>query len=234
MKLAAPAILLLAILLAVATFDAAGPRADFVMVQGSDAFTLDPQKMSWQQDIRLARAIYETLVRMAQPFARNICFVDPQGNFGSLDGDAPAAQRYTECKMMPLSIELLSLAGMEPERDFTEVSLSYAELEDADEAALTAEEAGVKSEQTEFTGKYGPYFAWMQKQAKEGGKDGGPGMDAEAAAAAADDEEANQPLDLSWPQGTRKRLTYVFLAPILWPLWLTLPDTRTPQGKQRG
>ena len=55
---------------------------------------------------------------------------------------------------------------------------------DADEAALTAEEAGVKSEQTEFTGKYGPYFAWMQKQAKDGGKDGGPGMDAEAAAAA--------------------------------------------------
>lgn len=45
------------------------------------------------------------------------------------------------------------------------------------------------------------------------------------------DEEANKPLDLSWPEGTRKQLTYVFLAPILWPLWLTLPDTRTPQGK---
>lgn len=51
------------------------------------------------------------------------------------------------------------------------------------------------------------------------------------AEAAASDEDESRPLDLSWPQGTRKRLTYVFLAPILWPLWLTLPDTRTPQGK---
>ncbi|KZS21124.1 putative Sodium/potassium/calcium exchanger 2 [Daphnia magna] len=46
------------------------------------------------------------------------------------------------------------------------------------------------------------------------------------------DEEATKPLDLSWPEGTRKQLTYLFLAPILWPLWLTLPDTRTPQGKR--
>jgi sodium/potassium/calcium exchanger 2 len=45
------------------------------------------------------------------------------------------------------------------------------------------------------------------------------------------DEEPTKPLDLSWPEGTRKQLTYIFLAPILWPLWLTLPDTRTPQGK---
>ena len=45
------------------------------------------------------------------------------------------------------------------------------------------------------------------------------------------DEEVIKPLDLSWPEGTRKQLTYIFLAPILWPLWLTLPDTRTPQGK---
>lgn len=44
------------------------------------------------------------------------------------------------------------------------------------------------------------------------------------------EEDENKPLDLSWPEGTRKRLTYVFLAPILWPLWLTLPDTKTPQG----
>ena len=48
---------------------------------------------------------------------------------------------------------------------------------------------------------------------------------------AGEDEEASKPLDLSWPEGTRKQLTYLFLAPILFPLWLTLPDTRTPQGK---
>lgn len=46
------------------------------------------------------------------------------------------------------------------------------------------------------------------------------------------EDDENKPLDLSWPEGTRKRLTYIFLAPILWPLWLTLPDTRTPQGKR--
>ncbi|XP_046447857.1 sodium/potassium/calcium exchanger Nckx30C-like isoform X1 [Daphnia pulex] len=46
------------------------------------------------------------------------------------------------------------------------------------------------------------------------------------------DDEVIKPLDLSWPEGTRKQLTYLFLAPILWPLWLTLPDTRTPQGKR--
>ena len=66
------------------------------------------------------------------------------------------------------------------------------------------------------------------------------GNEAAAAAAAAaneannenGDEDDNAPLDLSWPKGTRKRLTYIFLAPILFPLWLTLPDTRTPQGEQ--
>lgn len=45
-----------------------------------------------------------------------------------------------------------------------------------------------------------------------------------------DDDEGSKALDLSWPSDTRKRITYVLLAPILWPLWLTLPDTRTPQG----
>ena len=52
-------------------------------------------------------AIYETLVRMAQPFARNICFVDAQGNFGSLD-DPPAAYRYTECRLSNAAMEMLA------------------------------------------------------------------------------------------------------------------------------
>lgn len=51
-----------------------------------------------------------------------------------------------------------------------------------------------------------------------------------ADANAGEEEEGNKPLDLSWPEGIRKQITYVFLAPILWPLWLTLPDTKTPQG----
>jgi DNA gyrase subunit A len=52
-------------------------------------------------------AIYDTLVRMAQPWNMNGMLVDSQGNFGSVDGDPPAAMRYTEAKMTKLSEELL-------------------------------------------------------------------------------------------------------------------------------
>jgi DNA gyrase subunit A len=53
-------------------------------------------------------AIYDTLVRMAQDFSLRYPLVDGQGNFGSIDQDAPAAQRYTECRMKKLSEEMLS------------------------------------------------------------------------------------------------------------------------------
>lgn len=52
--------------------------------------------------------VYDSLVRMAQDFAMRYPLVDGQGNFGSIDGDPPAAQRYTECRMTPISEELLS------------------------------------------------------------------------------------------------------------------------------
>ena len=44
-------------------------------------------------------AVYDTIVRMAQPFSMRYLLVDGQGNFGSVDGDAPAAMRYTEVRM---------------------------------------------------------------------------------------------------------------------------------------
>ena len=44
-------------------------------------------------------AIYDALVRMAQPFSMGLPLVDGQGNFGSIDNDPPAAMRYTECRM---------------------------------------------------------------------------------------------------------------------------------------
>src|SRR6187455_1934083 len=53
-------------------------------------------------------ALYETLVRMAQPFSLRYPVVDGSGNFGSLDGDSAAAMRYTECRLARLSDELLS------------------------------------------------------------------------------------------------------------------------------
>ncbi len=52
-------------------------------------------------------AVYDTLVRMAQNFSLRYCMVDGQGNFGSVDGDPPAAMRYTECRMTRLAEEML-------------------------------------------------------------------------------------------------------------------------------
>ncbi|MDQ3893459.1 MAG: DNA gyrase subunit A [Actinomycetota bacterium] len=52
-------------------------------------------------------AIYDTLVRLAQPFSMRYPLVDGQGNFGSIDDDPPAAYRYTECRLARLATELL-------------------------------------------------------------------------------------------------------------------------------
>lgn len=53
-------------------------------------------------------AVYDSLVRLAQDFSMRYPLVDGQGNFGSLDGDAPAAMRYSECRLEPISLELLA------------------------------------------------------------------------------------------------------------------------------
>ncbi len=53
-------------------------------------------------------AIYDTLVRMAQDFSLRYMLVDGQGNFGSIDGDPPAAMRYTECRLTRLAEEMLA------------------------------------------------------------------------------------------------------------------------------
>src|SRR3954468_14448796 len=53
-------------------------------------------------------AIYDTLVRMAQDFSMRHMLVDGQGNFGSVDGDPPAAMRYTEARLARLTSELLA------------------------------------------------------------------------------------------------------------------------------
>ena len=52
-------------------------------------------------------AVYDTMVRMAQPFSLRYVLVDGQGNFGSVDGDSPAAMRYTEVRMTRIAHELL-------------------------------------------------------------------------------------------------------------------------------
>src|SRR5215469_18461967 len=56
-------------------------------------------------------SIYEALVRMAQPFVMRATLVDGSGNFGSMDGDAAAAMRYTECRLTPIAAETIQEFG---------------------------------------------------------------------------------------------------------------------------
>jgi len=70
-------------------------------------------------------AVYETIVRMAQPFSMRYLLVDGQGNFGSVDGDAPAAMRYTEIRMGRLAQDLLS----DIDKDTVDFVANYDESE---------------------------------------------------------------------------------------------------------
>ncbi len=64
-------------------------------------------------------AIYDTLVRLAQPFTMRYPLIDSQGNFGSMDGDPPAAQRYTEARLSRVGSEMLHDLKLDTV-DFTE------------------------------------------------------------------------------------------------------------------
>jgi DNA gyrase subunit A len=70
-------------------------------------------------------AIYDALVRMAQDFSMRAPLVQGHGNFGSVDGDPPAAMRYTECRLSPLAMELL--------RDIDEETVDFVPNYDGEE-----------------------------------------------------------------------------------------------------
>jgi len=70
-------------------------------------------------------AVYDTIVRMAQPFSMRYVLVDGQGNFGSVDGDAPAAMRYTEVRMAKIAHELLA----DIEKETVDLVPNYDETE---------------------------------------------------------------------------------------------------------
>ena len=61
-------------------------------------------------------AVYDALVRLAQDFSLRYPLVDGHGNFGSLDGDTAAAMRYTECRLQPLSSEIVTAGREEVKR----------------------------------------------------------------------------------------------------------------------
>ncbi|MDP9023588.1 MAG: DNA gyrase subunit A [Actinomycetota bacterium] len=71
-------------------------------------------------------AIYDALVRMAQPWATRYPLVEGHGNFGSVDGDPPAAMRYTEARLSPLAMELL--------RDIDEDTVDFVDNYDGQES----------------------------------------------------------------------------------------------------
>jgi len=71
------------------------------------------------------QSVYDTLVRMAQPFSLRYLLVDGQGNFGSVDGDSAAAMRYTEARMSRLTHELLA----DIEKDTVDFQPNYDEKE---------------------------------------------------------------------------------------------------------
>jgi len=70
-------------------------------------------------------AVYDTIVRMAQPFSLRYMLVDGQGNFGSVDGDTAAAMRYTEVRLSKLAHELMA----DLEKDTVDFGLNYDESE---------------------------------------------------------------------------------------------------------
>src|SRR6202042_1303029 len=70
-------------------------------------------------------AVYDTIVRMAQPFSMRYLLVDGQGNFGSVDGDAPAAMRYTEIRMSKFAHSLLA----DLEKETVDFAPNYDETE---------------------------------------------------------------------------------------------------------
>lgn len=74
-------------------------------------------------------AVYDTMVRMAQPFSMRYMLVDGQGNFGSVDGDAPAAMRYTEVRMAKIAHQLLA--------DLDRETVDFAENYDGSESEPT-------------------------------------------------------------------------------------------------
>src|SRR6202020_2088019 len=70
-------------------------------------------------------AVYDTMVRMAQTFSMRYLLIDGQGNFGSVDGDMPAAMRYTEVRMSKIAHELLA----DIEKETVDFTANYDESE---------------------------------------------------------------------------------------------------------
>ncbi len=74
-------------------------------------------------------AVYDTIVRMAQPFSMRYMLIDGQGNFGSVDGDSPAAMRYTEVRMDKISHQILA--------DLDKETVDFADNYDGSESEPT-------------------------------------------------------------------------------------------------
>ena len=74
-------------------------------------------------------AVYDAMVRLAQRFSMRYPLIDGQGNFGSVDGDSPAAMRYTEARIAAISGEMLADIGMDLELSMIEGTVLWADFE---------------------------------------------------------------------------------------------------------
>lgn len=91
------------------SYNASGPHAKSARIVGKVMGEFHPHGDA---------SIYRTMVRMGQSWSNNIPLVDGQGNFGSLDGDSPAAMRYTEARLHAIAQDIFSdLKYLDPERE---------------------------------------------------------------------------------------------------------------------
>ena len=104
-------------------------------------------------------AVYDALVRMAQDFSMSVPLVDGQGNFGSVDGDPPAAMRYTECRLARISQFLLD-----------DLDKDTVDFRRTTTARARAERAPAKFPNLLVNGAGGIASAWRQTSAAQPGR----------------------------------------------------------------
>ena len=100
-------------------------------------------------------AIYATLVRLAQDFSMRVPLVDGHGNFGSIDGDSPAAMRYTECRLDKPAMELLK----DLEKETVDWKPNYDE---------SLQEPKVRPRSPSFPNRMYPAARWQAEQSRQG------------------------------------------------------------------
>ncbi|XP_034536650.1 sodium/potassium/calcium exchanger 1-like isoform X2 [Notolabrus celidotus] len=179
--------------------------------------------------------------------------LDPLGEETSFNGDVRgegSVQRKAKNKVKPLNVPLSGkLQSKSHHRRSEDDPKTHAELSDAAGGAAV-EPSTSQIQKTEETRERTAGEANGSKTAAGGSEGSGGGAEDDSGAEERSDtsgsedddedkeeeekeeEEENEPLSLAWPETRRKQATYLILLPIVFPLWLTLPDVRNPTSKR--